>query len=96
MTGPDSFNYHPAEIRPEESRVPVRYTAGARIWCRVALGLVDARDVYQRGLMTKDGSREALDHFFHQISRPEGTVDLEATHGAASESGAPVQERRPR
>jgi 8-oxo-dGTP diphosphatase len=29
MTTPDSFDYHPAEIRPEEGCMPVRYTAGA-------------------------------------------------------------------
>ncbi len=47
----------------------VRYTAEARIWCGVALGLIDARDVYKRGLMTKEGARYAMDHYFHQISR---------------------------
>jgi DNA-binding HxlR family transcriptional regulator len=46
----------------------VRYTADARTWCGVALGLLDARDVYQRGLMSKEGGREAMDHYFHQVS----------------------------
>ena len=54
-------------------RADVRYTADARVWCRVALGLQDARDVYQRGLMTKEGGREAMDHYFHQIARAAGT-----------------------
>jgi hypothetical protein len=37
----------------------------------VALGLRDARDVYRRGLMKKEGSREALDHYFHQVPAAE-------------------------
>jgi DNA-binding HxlR family transcriptional regulator len=51
-------------------RADVRYTAEARAWCGVALGILDARDLYKRGLMTKEGSREAMDHYFLQISRP--------------------------
>jgi DNA-binding HxlR family transcriptional regulator len=50
----------------------VRYTAEARTWCGVALGLLDPRDAVKRGLLTKDGGREALDHYFHQIPRPTG------------------------
>ena len=46
----------------------VRYTADADIWCGVALGILDARDVYKRGLMTKEGSRIAMDFYFHQLS----------------------------
>ena len=49
----------------------VRYTADAHVWCGVALGLRDARDVYRRGLMKKEGSREALDHYFHQVPSAE-------------------------
>jgi len=49
----------------------VRYTAEARVWCGVALGLLDPRDAIKRGLLTKDGGRDALDHYFHQISRPQ-------------------------
>jgi len=48
----------------------VRYTAEARVWCAVALGVLDARDAVKRGLLTKDGGRDALDHYFHQIPRP--------------------------
>jgi DNA-binding HxlR family transcriptional regulator len=56
-------------VRPGfAERADVRYTADASIWCGVALGLLDARDLYKRGLITKEGSREALDHYFHQIS----------------------------
>jgi hypothetical protein len=50
-------------------RADVRYTAEARIWCAVALGIADAKDVYRQGLMTKDGGREAMDYYFHQIAR---------------------------
>ena len=48
----------------------VRYTADAHTWCGVALGLLDARDVYKRGLMSKEGGREAMDHYFHQVPSP--------------------------
>jgi DNA-binding HxlR family transcriptional regulator len=47
----------------------VRYTAEARVWCAVALGIAAAKDVYRDGLMTKDGGREALDYYFYQIAR---------------------------
>lgn len=63
-------------------RADVRYTADADIWCGVALGILDARDVYKRGLMTKEGSREAMDFYFHQLSgtpledRPRGDPEL--------------------
>ena len=52
----------------------VRYTAEARIWCGVALGLIDARDALRRGGMTKDGGKPAMDHYFYQISPP-GRID---------------------
>ena len=45
----------------------VRYTANARTWCLVALGLLDAREAFRLGLMTKEGERYAMDHYFHQI-----------------------------
>jgi DNA-binding HxlR family transcriptional regulator len=48
-------------------RADVRYTADARVWCGVALGLLSARDVYRQGQMSKEGGRHALDHFFHQV-----------------------------
>lgn len=51
-------------------RADVRYTADARLWCRVALGLEDAREAFRRGLMAKEGERVAMDYFFHQVSRP--------------------------
>ncbi len=51
-------------------RADVRYTADARTWCAVALGVADAREVVRNGDMTKEGSAEAMDHYFHQIYRP--------------------------
>jgi len=50
-------------------RADVRYTAEAPVWCAVALGIADAKEVYRQGLMTKDGGREAMDFYFHQIAR---------------------------
>lgn len=49
-------------------RADVRYTAEAAAWCGVALGLLDAREAVKRGLMTKDGGSQALDHYFHRVS----------------------------
>jgi hypothetical protein len=58
------------EIRPDfADRADVRYTADARVWCAVALGLAEARDMVKRGLMTKDGAHQAMDEYFHQIRR---------------------------
>ena len=51
-------------------RADVRYTAEAKTWCAVALGLVDALEVVRSGAMTKEGSDDAMDHYFHQIQRP--------------------------
>ena len=51
-------------------RADVRYTADARIWCGVALGLIDAREVHAQGRFVKQGGREAMDRYFHQVSRP--------------------------
>lgn len=66
----------------------VRYTADARAWCAVALGRLDAREAVRRGLLTKDGGREALDHYFHQIARPE-------TAGEEAPSAGDRQRREP-
>jgi DNA-binding HxlR family transcriptional regulator len=60
------------DVRPGFAlRADVRYTADARIWCAVALGLLDARDLYHRGLLQKEGGDQAMDHYFHQVA-PEG------------------------
>jgi DNA-binding HxlR family transcriptional regulator len=50
-------------------RANVRYTADARVWCSVALGIADAGEIVRQGQMSKDGGREALDYYFHQINR---------------------------
>ncbi len=50
-------------------RADVRYTADAKVWCMMALGLSEARDLFKRGLVTKDGDAAAMDHFFHQVYR---------------------------
>ncbi len=50
-------------------RADVRYTAEARVWCAVALGITDAATAVRQGLMNKDGGREAMDYYFHQIAR---------------------------
>jgi DNA-binding HxlR family transcriptional regulator len=50
-------------------RADVRYTADAKAWCGVALGLTDARDLIKAGIMTKDGADIAMDHYFHQITQ---------------------------
>ena len=76
------------EIKPGfAEQADVRYTAEARVWCGVALGVADARDLYKRGLMTKEGGRAAMDHFFTQISRPAAGASEDA-------SGVPVAARR--
>jgi DNA-binding HxlR family transcriptional regulator len=65
-------------------RADVRYTADARDWCSLALGLVEAGDLYQHGLITKEGSREAMDHYFHQVSQSDS-----GKHAADAEPDGP-------
>lgn len=61
------------EVRPEFAEgADVRYTASARDWCAVALGLLDAKEAVRRGLLHKEGGPQAMDEFFHQIARPGG------------------------
>lgn len=59
-------------------RADVRYTADVREWCGVALGLVDARDAFKRGLMTKEGGSDAMDFYFHQVATPGRTERRES------------------
>jgi len=68
-------------------RADVRYTADAKAWCGVALGLRDARELLKAGRMTKEGTDIAMDHYFHQISRPGG--DGTRLKRASSDSGSP-------
>jgi len=70
-------------------RADVRYTADARVWCGVALGFVDARDAIKRGVMTKEGGRAAMDHYFHQVAK------LQVTAGEAATSREAAPERSP-
>ncbi|MCC6642810.1 MAG: transcriptional regulator [Deltaproteobacteria bacterium] len=51
-------------------RSDVRYTADARTWCMVALGMLDPREAVRTGALVKEGGAEALDHFFFQVGRP--------------------------
>jgi len=48
----------------------VRYTATARDWCAVALGVLDAKEAVKSGRLHKEGGPQAMDEFFHQIARP--------------------------
>ncbi len=48
----------------------VRYTASARDWCAVALGVLDAKEAVKSGRLHKEGGPQAMDEFFHQIARP--------------------------
>ena len=64
-------------------RADVRYTAEAHDWCGLALSLADDRDLYDRGLITKEGGREAMDHYFHQVPR------TSPGEGAAAKTGGP-------
>ena len=60
------------EIRPEfAERADVRYTASARDWCAVALGVLDAKEAVKSGRLHKEGGPQAMDEFFHQIARSE-------------------------
>ena len=72
------------------SRADVRYTADARVWCGIALGLVDARPLYDSGDLVKEGGQQAMDEYFHQVPRhgegPSGAGDaVGAEPGRASQ-----------
>jgi DNA-binding HxlR family transcriptional regulator len=72
----------------------VRYTAQARVWCGVALGLIDAHDAYKRGLLAKEGGRVAMDHYFHQVSRENRSADsAEDGDGASRRAATTLTER---
>ncbi len=60
------------EIRPEFAEgADVRYTATARDWCAIALGVLDAKEAVKSGRLHKEGGPQAMDEFFHQIARPD-------------------------
>jgi hypothetical protein len=76
------------DVSPDfADRADVRYTADAKAWCGVALGLTDPRDLVRSGLMTKDGGDIAMDHYFYQISQPNGGEAGDET--ASEHSGSP-------
>jgi DNA-binding HxlR family transcriptional regulator len=57
-------------VRPEFAEgADVRYTASARDWCAVALGILDAKEAVKSGRLHKEGGPQAMDEFFHQIAR---------------------------
>jgi DNA-binding HxlR family transcriptional regulator len=74
-------------------RADVRYTADARVWCGVALGLVNARDAYAAGRLVKEGGQQAMDHYFHQVSR--GRRARPRTPRATRQAARPVQRSNP-
>jgi DNA-binding HxlR family transcriptional regulator len=51
-------------------RADVRYTADARDWCAVAIGLMDDREAFETGRLIKDGSGGSLAWYFHQVRQP--------------------------
>lgn len=72
-------------------RADVRYTADARDWCSLALGLANAGELYQRGLISKEGSREAMDHYFHQVSQSDAGQPATDAEPAGSKTQANTQ-----
>jgi len=59
-------------VRPDFAEgADVRYTATARDWCAVALGLLDAKQAVREGRLHKEGGDQAMDEYFFQIARPE-------------------------
>jgi DNA-binding HxlR family transcriptional regulator len=79
-------------------RADVRYTADARVWCGVALGIADARETVHRGLMSKDGGRAAMDYYFYQINRAGkagvGPDESTGTKAAAAQVETAVPRRK--
>ena len=55
----------------------VRYTATARNWCAVALGLSDARAAVRDGRLLKEGASIAMDDFFYQIAGANAAKDVD-------------------
>jgi DNA-binding HxlR family transcriptional regulator len=62
----------------------VRYTADAHVWCAVALGQLDAREAFEKGLLNKDGGPQAMDYYFHQIREPSGEAARDGSSGRRS------------
>jgi len=51
------------------ARADVRYTADARTWCLLALGMGNPREAVNDGSLVKEGGPEALDFYFHQLTQ---------------------------
>jgi hypothetical protein len=51
-------------------RAQVRYTADARDWTLLALGLTDDRQAVSEGRLTKDGQGGSIAWYFHQPYTP--------------------------
>jgi DNA-binding HxlR family transcriptional regulator len=80
------------EIRPEFAEgADVRYTASARDWCAVALGVLDAKEAVKSGRLHKEGGPQAMDEFFHQIARPKPHLSPESARESTRHS-TPKQE----
>ncbi len=58
-------------------RADVRYTADARDWTLLALGLMDDREAVQAGRLCKDGQGGSIAWYFHQPQQPEGALQGE-------------------
>ena len=83
------------DVRREfAERADVRYTADARAWCAVALGIADARQMVARGLLTKEGGSQAMDHYFHQISRDVRARLRGSSQKQSTAASSPGAERR--
>ena len=89
-------------VMPEfADRADVRYTADAKVWCALALGLSDARELIRSGRMTKEGADVAMDHYFHQIHRSAASAralrapaDSKRSAEPSAESAKPVAKRK--
>ncbi|MEM9176761.1 MAG: winged helix-turn-helix transcriptional regulator [Myxococcota bacterium] len=53
----------------------VRYTATARDWCAVAIGVLDAKEAVKQGRLHKEGGPQAMDEFFFQVGRAKDAAD---------------------
>ncbi len=69
------------DVRPDfAAGADVRYTATTRDWCRVALGILDAKEAVRKGLLHKEGGPQAMDEFFYQIARSERSEPNAPSH----------------
>ena len=56
----------------------VRYTADARDWTRLAIGLMDDRKAFREGRLIKDGQGGSIAWYFYQPYQPERVDEGEA------------------